>query len=193
MKLKPLKNESRKYVGLIFMVALVACGGSGEQESNSAEGREIVDVLTANGQNEGLTPSLARCWAIKIVDAVGIDDLTEVGTTSESVLEALDNLNPTPSQADLLIDGLIDCPDFTGFMANNIVEDASSDGITISDSEAICFASSFGGSEVFKDNLKANILGIEADDGGGDMRRETIRIFDMCGIDFTNFADYQGS
>jgi hypothetical protein len=101
---------------------LVACGSGGGNGASSAKGKQYVDALVKDKSSNGLTSELtttqARCFAGKIVDAVGVDTLEKAGITPANVASAkgLDALSGkvTKDQANKVVDALLSntCFDF---------------------------------------------------------------------------------
>jgi hypothetical protein len=167
-------------------VFAAACGG-GDDDSDTARGKEYVDAIVAS--NEVDEPRFeedeARCAAERWVDLVGVRQFEEAGVEPEDIVSAGERnvdvaalLDLTDEQADGFVDATVDCVDLGAVLTDTLAEQEALAGIP--EAKLQCIGAEIEQSEAFHQALKQELLG----DAAADLDFTTMATdaFDACDV-----------
>ena len=142
---------------LAFALVAGACGGD-DDDTVSADDSPLVGALAdeiASGAEPGdfaPTREEAECWAGRIVGGIGEDRLTELGVTVDNVGD-IEDYEFSDGEIDTIVDGLDECTDLQGALAEVFEEDFGAEG-------AECVAGELEG-DLLKDLFRASLSGAD--------------------------------
>jgi hypothetical protein len=186
----------RRWVMLTAVALLAAaCGGGGDADSATDEGREYVDAIMVGMDDDEtpIDPDEARCAAEGWVDFYGVDGFRDADVSPENIRAAAEEDADFPSlvdftdeQADGFVDIMIECIDFGALFARQL--SAEPDGPELSAEQLDCIGSALERSDEFREGMKTEALGGDASET--DLTDVTARAFDECDI---SMSDLLGS
>ncbi len=175
--------------GALALVA-AACGGGGS-DSASSEGQAYADAVASNfteprgGEESPISDDEANCAGTRIVEALGVERLSDAGATPESIRESdsVDDVVPdlTSEEADEIATAIYDCVDVSALFVQGFAASAAEDGVTISDDKLECLANNFESSEQLRDAFTQSIITGE----DPDFQTDTGLLLEILGDCFT--------
>jgi hypothetical protein len=171
--------------GIVAVAVVSGCGGGGgSEDTEAAYAAAIGESMRASAGDEfPVSESEARCVGDGFVNIVGVETFEDAGISPDDIRQDpdrdLDELiaDPTPEQADDLVDVIFECVDIGAVFAAGFEASAAEDDVQIPQDKVECIAQNFERNERLRDLFATSILegsDPDFDEGGAELLGEIL-------------------
>jgi hypothetical protein len=169
--------------GVVALAVAAGCGGgsSGGEEAYAAA---IADSMRASMADElPVSEGDAQCVGEGVVNVVGVEPFEEAGLTPEDIRQDperdLDELitDPTPEQAEGLVDVIFECVDMGALFAAGFQASAAEDDVQVPQEKVECIGENFERNDRLRDLFARSIFegsDPDFDEGGAELLGEIL-------------------